>query len=83
MKIYDYKGRKNICGNLIKEYRIKKRISQSQLAAFLQDEGIQLERDSISRIESGKRLLSDYELLFIIKVLRIPIQDIIDIIQNL
>ncbi len=78
MKIYDFKGRKNLCGDIIKQYRIEKHLSQTQLAALLQNEGVFIERDSISRIEAGKRLLADYELLFLIKVLSIPFQEIIN-----
>lgn len=33
MKIYDYKGRKNISGNRIREARLKKRLSQADFAA--------------------------------------------------
>ena len=32
MKIYDYKGRKNISGNRIREARLKKRLSQADFA---------------------------------------------------
>ena len=51
MKIYDYNGKKNICGNRIHEARCKHRLTQSELAAQLQVSGIEIERDSISRIE--------------------------------
>ena len=40
MKIYDYKGRKNISGNRIREARLKKRLSQADFAAKLQIAGI-------------------------------------------
>ena len=43
MKIYDFKGRKNICGNRIYEARTKKRITQGELAARLQVMGVMLE----------------------------------------
>ena len=33
MKIYTYQGRKNICGEKIREMRVKSRLSQSELAA--------------------------------------------------
>lgn len=33
MKIYDYKGRKNISGNRIREARLKKRLSQADFVA--------------------------------------------------
>ena len=44
-------------------------LSQADLAARLQVEGVQIERDSISRIEIGTRFVPDYELLFFAKVL--------------
>ena len=62
MKIYDYNGRKNLCGERIRAARVKKRITQEDLAARLQVEGITLERDCISRIEIGTRVVADYEL---------------------
>ena len=71
MKIYDFNGRKNICGDKVREARQKQRMSQSDLAAKLQVNGIILERDSISRIESGTRFVADYELLILSKVLKV------------
>ena len=56
MKIYDYNGKKNICGERIREARLKQRLSQSDLAARVQVEGVIMERDSISRVEIGTRL---------------------------
>ena len=64
MKIYDYKGRKNISGNRIREARLKKRLSQADFAAKLQIAGITMERDSVSRIEIGTRFVADYELMY-------------------
>ena len=73
MKIYDYNGRKNICGKRVKEARKKCKLSQSDLAAKLQIEGVIIERDSISRIESGTRFVTDYELKLLSKILRVDI----------
>ena len=69
MKIYDYHGKKNICGDRVREARVIARMSQSELAAKLQVEGITIERDSISRIEIGTRFVADYELMILSKVL--------------
>lgn len=69
VKIYDYKGRKNICGNRVYEARAKKRLTQSELSAQLHVRGVMLERDSISRIEIGTRFVADYEVVEIAKVL--------------
>ena len=68
MKIYDFHGRKNICGNRIYEARVKQRLTQQELAAKMQLEGVSLERDSISRIEIGARFVADYEVLTFEKV---------------
>lgn len=71
MKIYDFNGRKNICGKRIKEARNKCKLSQQELAAKLQVEGVNIERDSISRIEKGTRFVADYELLILCKILNV------------
>ena len=73
MKIYDYHGRKNLCGDRVREARQKRRMSQSDLAAQLQVAGIILERDSISRIESGTRFVADYELKALAAILQVNI----------
>ena len=71
MKIYDYNGKKNICGDRVREARQKQRISQSDLAARLQIESVILERDCISRIEIGTRFVTDYEIIVLAKCLRV------------
>ena len=71
MKIYDYNGKKNICGDRVREARQKQRISQSDLAARLQIEGVILERDCISRVEIGTRFVTDYEIIVLAKCLRV------------
>lgn len=69
MKIYDYDGKKNICGKRVKEARRRQEITQEDLAARLQVAGIIIERDSISRIEIGTRFVADYELAALGRVL--------------
>ncbi|MBE6604518.1 MAG: helix-turn-helix transcriptional regulator [Ruminococcaceae bacterium] len=69
MKIYDFNGSKNICGMRVKEQRNRLKLSQENLAAKLQIEGVMIERDSISRIEIGTRFVADYELLALCKAL--------------
>lgn len=73
MKIYSYKGKKNLCGDRIRGARQKARLSQSDLAAKIQIAGILMERDSISRIEIGTRFVADYELKVFAKVLNVAI----------
>ncbi len=78
MKIYDYQGKKNVSGDMIRQLRIKKRMSQSELAARLQVEGVMLERDSISRIESGTRFVADYELFIFAKVFGVEMAELLE-----
>lgn len=74
MKIYTYKGKKNLCGDRI---RIE-RMTQMELAAKIQLQGITLERDSISRIEIGTRFVTDYELKLFAKVLNVTVDDLLE-----
>ena len=73
MKIYDYNGKKNLCGERVHEARCKLRLTQSDLAAQLQVSGIILERDSISRIEIGTRFVADYELRELATLLKVSV----------
>ena len=73
MKIYDYDGRKNICGERVHEAMRKLKLTQSDLAAQLQVAGIIIERDSISRIEIGTRFVADYELRELAKILKVTV----------
>lgn len=58
----------------IRQVRHMKRMSQSAPAAKMQVEGVLLERDSISRIESGERFVADYELQVFAKVLGVDVK---------
>ena len=71
MKIYDFDGKKNICSKRVKEARKRLGLSQDELAARLQVSGVVIERNSISRIESGARFVADYELLALSKILNV------------
>lgn len=73
MKIYDYNGKKNICGERIREARKNLKFTQSELAAKMQISGIIIERDSISRIELDTRFVSDYELRIISEILNVSV----------
>ena len=80
MKIYDFNGKKNICGDRVRLARQKLRLTQSDLAAKLQLqlEQVEIERDSISRIEAGTRFVADYELKILAKVLKVGASWLID-----
>lgn len=75
MKIYWYEGSKNIIGNRVREARIKHTppLTQENLSAKLKLMNIKLDRISISRIESGDRFVSDYEVVAISKALNVTL----------
>lgn len=79
MKIYDFEGKKNICGNRVHEARTKLKLTQSDLAAQLQINGIIIERDSVSRIEIGTRFVADYELRALAKILKVSVSWLLEI----
>ena len=79
MKIYDYHGKKNVCGDRLREARVIQRLRQEDLAAKIQIEGVIMERDSISRIEIGTRFVSDFELMIFAKVLGVSVNWLLDI----
>ena len=74
MKIYDYNGRKNLCGEKIRLARIERHMTQEDLAVKMQIHGVTIERDSISRIEKGTRFVPDYELPVFALVLGVSVE---------
>ena len=75
MKIYWFEGSKNIIGNRVKEARnsTNPAITQADLSARLEILGLKLDRVSISKIESGDRFVSDYEVLSLAKALKVSV----------
>ena len=47
MKAYDFHGKRNICGDRIREARLRARLSQSDLCRRLQLAGVIVERDVV------------------------------------
>ena len=74
MNIYGYQGKSNLSGDRIHIARKRKKISQAELAAKMQLEGIQMAQDSISRIEIGTRFVPDYELPLYAKILNVSVE---------
>lgn len=79
MKIYDYDGKKNISGERVYQARTKKHLSQAELAAKMQVNSVMIEREAISKIETGDRFVTDYELFVFSKVLGVSLQWLIGI----
>ena len=85
MKANKSNNKNNICGRQIHLIRTGKydkqheKISQDLLAARLQVAGLDIDRTAISRIETGKRMLKDTEVITFAKVLNVPLAVLYDI----
>ena len=69
--ITKYDGKLNILGNTIKFYRMQNNWSLSQISNQLMLIGIDIPRSSIQRIETGDRIIKDYELVGFSKIFKI------------
>lgn len=65
---------RNVIGPNIKKIRNTKKITQEELTAKLQINGINIDRTMISKIENQTREIYDYEIISIAKALNIPIE---------
>ena len=81
MKIYTYHGRCNLCGSNVRRLREANALTQDQLAARLQVLGLPLTQKAISRIETGERVVADYELVLIAEVLNTGIMELVNGIE--
>ena len=79
MKIYDFNGKKNISGDRIHQARTARRLSLADLAARMQVSGVIIEREAISKIETGDRFVTDYELMMFARVLGVSMEWLINI----
>lgn len=62
MKLLTMDGKCNICGDRVRMAREKASLSQEALAAKMQLNGHSLTQKAISRIETGSRVVPDYEI---------------------
>lgn len=73
-------GSNNICGRKIKQFResLSTKPSQKEFLDMLQIAGLDVDKNAIQRIESGKRFVTDIELKTIAKVLNVSYCDLLD-----
>ena len=72
-------GRNNLCGEKVRELRLAypTRLSQRALADKMQLIGIDVDKNAIQRIESGKRFVTDIELKAFAEVFDVKIDYLI------
>lgn len=73
MKIYKPSGRCNASGEQVRSCREAAGLSQEQLAAKLQLAGLNLGQKAISRIETGERIVADFELEYLADALGVTV----------
>lgn len=66
-----YNGKLNAIGDKIKEYRIKNNMTQKELSEKLQLYGIDLNKNSLQKVERGDRIIKEYELAVFCEVLNV------------
>lgn len=70
-------GKNNICGKKVAEYRKQMKKSQRELADSLQLLGLDVDKNAVQRIESGKRFVTDIEIVYISKALNITVEELL------
>lgn len=72
-------GSLNLCGSKIKELRqsLIPTVSQRMLADQLQLMGIDLDKNAIQKIESGKRFVTDIEIVAFAKIFNITADELL------
>ena len=71
-------GRNNLCGKKVAFLRSNLGISQRELADRLQIIGLDIDKNAVQRIESGKRFVTDIEIKALSKVLNLSIDDLLN-----
>lgn len=76
MKKIIFEGNKNIISTNLKLQRVKNNYSQSDLATQMQLLNINIDQQMISKIENNNRIVTDYELYFFAKALKMNVADL-------
>ena len=73
-------GRNNVSGKNIVRLRksLREKTSQRELAEMLQRSGLDIDKNGISRIESGDRFITDIELKIIAEVFNVTCDELLD-----
>ena len=72
--------RRNVTGKNIHRLRIaaSPKITQEDMVGRLARLGVEMNQSQIAKIESGDRMIADYELIAIARALRVKVQDLVD-----
>ncbi len=62
----------------LKNIRLDQKISQEELAYKMQALGVNMDQQMISKIERNKRIVTDYELVCLCKILKITLEELLE-----
>ena len=77
-----FNDNRNVIGNLVKEHRIKKHYTKTQLSHKLELLGIELDRFELYKIETSKTSVKDFELIGLCIVLDIDFDELKTLVEN-
>ena len=77
MKKILFDNNKNVICDALKQLRVKRKLSQQQLAAKMQTLGVSIDQQMISKIESNTRQVTVYELACFCLVLQTTPNDLL------
>lgn len=72
-------GENNLCGRRVAQIRKAMGKSQRELADMLQLLGLDVDKNAVQRIEAGKRFVTDIEIVYLSKVLKTTVNDLLGI----
>lgn len=79
-----YNEHLNVTARKIKELRIKNNLSLSGLSTKLALIGIDISKPSLHKLETGNRILKDYELFGLSVIFDVPVEEFLsDFMNNL
>ena len=76
-----YEEKTNVTGSLIRKIRLKKKLSPKTVCEKLQLHAVYIDRIQLYRMETGKMIIKDFELVALCKVLDIDYKDLKDTIM--
>lgn len=72
-------GRKNLIADKLKALRAERHISQRKLADEFQLQGLDIDKNVITRIETQQRFVTDIEILAIMKIFQISFEELVEL----
>lgn len=76
-----FENKSNVIGNLIKEYREKLHLSKIEVCRKLQLYAVYLDSTELNRMETGRMIIKDFELIALCKVLDINYDELKNTIE--